>query len=43
MGKIKNEQVPLGFTMVSFDFKLLFTSVLLTETIDYYIGPCLQQ
>ena len=33
MGKIKNEQIPLGFTMVSFDVKL-FTSVPLTETID---------
>ena len=34
MGKIKNEQIPLGFTMASFDVKLLFTSVPLTETID---------
>ena len=35
MGKIKNEQIPLGFTtMVSFVFKSLFTSVPLTETID---------
>ena len=34
MGKIKNEQIPLGFTMVSFDVKSLFTSVPLTETID---------
>ena len=34
MGKIKNEQIPLGFTtMVSF-VKSLFTSVPLTETID---------
>ena len=34
MGKIKNEQIPLGFTMVSFDVKSLFTSVPLTEKID---------
>ena len=34
MGKIKNEQMPLGFTMVSFDVKALFTSIPLTETID---------
>ena len=34
MGKIKNEQIPLGFTTVSFDVKSLFTSVSLTETID---------
>ena len=34
MGKIKNEQIPLGFTMVSFDVKSLFTSIPLTETID---------
>ena len=34
MGKIKNEQIPLGFTMVSFDVKSLFTSFPLTETID---------
>ena len=34
MGKIKTEQVPLGFTMVSFDVKSLLTSVPLTETID---------
>ena len=33
-GKIKNEQIPLGFTMVLFDVKSLFTSVPLTETID---------
>ena len=32
MGKIKNEQIPLGFTMVSFDVKSLFTSLPLTET-----------
>ena len=24
MGKIKNEKVPLGFTIVSFDIKYLF-------------------
>ena len=34
MGKIKNEQILPGFTMVSFDFKSLFTSIPLTETID---------
>ena len=34
MGKIKNEQKPLGFAMASFDVKLLFMSVPLTETID---------
>ena len=34
MGKIKNKQIPLGFTVASFDVKSLFTSVLLTETID---------
>ena len=34
MGKIKNEQIPLGFTMVSFDIKSLFTSVPLTEAMD---------
>ena len=34
MGKIKSEQIPLGFTMVSFDVKSLFTSIPLTETID---------
>ena len=34
LGKIKNEQIPLDFIMVSFDFKLLFTSIPLTETID---------
>ena len=36
-GKIKNEKIilkPLSFTMVSFDVKLLFTSVPLTATID---------
>ena len=38
MGKIKNEQIPLGFTMVSFDVKSLFTSVPLTETIDIILG-----
>ena len=34
MAKIKNEQIPLDFTVVSFDVKSLFTSVPLTETID---------
>ena len=34
MGKIKNKQIPLGFTLVSFDIKSFFTSVPLTETID---------
>ena len=34
MGKIKNEQIPLGFTKVSFDLKSLFTLVSLTETAD---------
>ena len=34
MGKIKNEQISLGFTMVSFDVKSLLTSVPFTETID---------
>ena len=31
MGKIKNEKIPLGFTVVSLDDKSLFTSVPLTE------------
>ena len=31
---MKNKQIPLGFTMASFDVKSLFTSVPLTETID---------
>ena len=34
MGKIKNEQMPLRFAVVSFDAKSLFTSIPLTETID---------
>ena len=34
MEKMKNEQIALGFTMVSFNVKSLFTSVPLTETID---------
>ena len=34
LGKIKNEQIPLGFTKVSFDLKSLFTLVPLTETAD---------
>ena len=33
MGKIKNKQIPLGFTMVSFDLKL-FASIPVIETID---------
>ena len=40
MGKIKNEQIPLDFIMVSFDIKLL--SVPLTQTIDIILDPCLQ-
>ena len=32
LGKIKNEQIPLGFTKVSFDLKSLFTLVPLAET-----------
>ena len=39
MGKIKNEQKPLGFTMLSFDVKSLFTSVPLTKNNRYYIRP----
>ena len=31
---MKNKQIPLGFTIVSFDVKSLFTSISLTETID---------
>ena len=38
MGKIKNKQIPLGFTLVSFDIKSFFTSVPLTETIDITLG-----
>ena len=38
MGKTKKEQIPLGFTMASFDLKL-FTSVPLTEAIDI-ISDC---
>ena len=34
MGKIKNEQVPLGFTMVLFGVKPFITSLPLTETVD---------
>ena len=34
MEKIKNEQIPLGFTMVLFDVKSLITPLPLTETVD---------
>ena len=34
IGKIKNKKKPLGFIMVLFDVKSLFTSVSLKETID---------
>ena len=34
MGKIKREQIPVGFTMASPDVKSLFTSIRLAETID---------
>ena len=34
IGKIKNEQIPLGFTMISFEVKSLLTSVPLTGTIN---------
>ena len=34
MGKIKNEQISLGFTMVYFEVKSMFTSLPLTEIID---------
>ena len=34
MGKIKNKQRPLAFAMVSFNVKLLFTSIPLTETVN---------
>ena len=37
MGKIKNEQMPLVFTIVSFDIKSLFTSVQLTQTINFIL------
>ena len=33
MNKVKNERVPQGYSMVSFDVKSLFTSVLLEKTI----------
>ena len=32
--KLKNERIPQGFNMVSFDVKSLFTSVSLEKTID---------
>ena len=38
MGKIKNEQIPLGFTMVSLDLKSLFTSVPLTENKTIFLN-----
>ena len=38
MGKIKNQQIPLGITMISSDVKSLFTSVPLTETIDIILN-----
>ena len=34
MNKVKNERIPQGFNMVSFDVKSLFTSVPLKKTID---------
>ena len=34
MNKVKNERIPQGFSMVSFDVKSLFTSVPLEKTID---------
>ena len=37
MGKIKNEQMPLVFTIVSSDIKSLFTSVQLTQTINFIL------
>ena len=37
MGKMKNKKIPLGFTIVSFDVKSLFSSVPLTETIDFIL------
>ena len=36
-GKIKNEQIPLGFTIVSSAIKSLFSSVQLTEAIDFIL------
>ena len=39
MGKIGNEELPLGFTTISLDVKSLFTFVLLTETIGSTLGP----
>ena len=34
---MKNKKIPLGFTIVSFDVKSLFSSVPLTETIDFIL------
>ena len=34
MNKVKNERIPQGFSMVSFDVKYLFASVPLEKTID---------
>ena len=34
IGKIKNKQIPVGFTMVLFDVKSLFISVSLKKTVD---------
>ena len=34
MNKVKNERIPQGFSIVSFDVKPLFTSVPLEKTID---------
>ena len=34
MNKVKNERIPQGFSMVSFDVKSLFASVPLGKTID---------
>ena len=34
IGKIKNEQIPLGFTMISVEVKSLLTSIPLTGTIN---------
>ena len=34
MNKVKNERIPQGFSIVSFDVKSLFTSVPLEKTID---------
>ena len=34
MNKVKNERIPQGFNIASFDVKSLFTSVPLKKTID---------